>query len=202
MKHSAELSLEDFAKLRAGDHLNIRDFAWFRRSELDDPENWTIVYTSNRDSGLLDQSNAAIIDKIMTPFSEQEDDPDVVFESHNHWAVGHVDGFSIRVYRGGKVTDAFSAYFETQRKFADYPILDEEDYSARELEATKENIKNAAWSVKNDYIIPDEWVDAVYDWFWQNDQDAIENRDDQGGYPSDEQLVAAFTALNYEKKPE
>ena len=45
----------------------------------------------------------------MEPFTER-DDPDVVMESHSHWAVGHVDGFSIRVYRDGEITEAFRTY--------------------------------------------------------------------------------------------
>ena len=53
-------------------------------------------------------------------------------ESHCHWAVGHVDGFSIRVYRDGEITDAFKAYHELMEQLAGYPILDEEDYSAAE----------------------------------------------------------------------
>ena len=33
-------------------------------------------------------------------------------ESHNHWAVGHVDGFCIRVYRDGEITEAFKTYHD------------------------------------------------------------------------------------------
>ena len=61
----------------------------------------------NRDSGLLDQSNADVIAKAMKPFTTG-DDPGVVFENHFHWAVGHEDGFSIRVYLDGEITDAFT----------------------------------------------------------------------------------------------
>ena len=47
--------------------------------------------------------NAGVIATVLKPFCETEN-PDVVFESHSHWAVGHVDGFSIRVYRDGAIT--------------------------------------------------------------------------------------------------
>ncbi len=73
-------------------------FAWFRKSDLKKPEDWAVIYTHNRDSGLLDQSNAAVINKAMKPFSEG-DGPNV--ESHHHWACGHVDGFSVRVFKRG-----------------------------------------------------------------------------------------------------
>ena len=64
----------------------------------------------------------------MEPFTEG-DDPDVVFESHSHWAVGHVDGMSLRVVKSGQITEAFRQYHELASKLADYPLLDEEDYS-------------------------------------------------------------------------
>ena len=105
---------------------------WFRRNEIDDAGNWAVIYTQNRDSGLLDQSNAAVIEKALQPFSDG-DDPDVVFESHSHWAVGHVDGFSIRVFKDREITEAFAKYHELAERIADYPILDESDYSEREL---------------------------------------------------------------------
>lgn len=73
------------------------------------------------------------------PFSEG-DDPDVVFESHSHWAVGHIDGFSIRVFKRGRITKAFKAYHKLAGRMAEYPILDEADYSNREYEAAYENL--------------------------------------------------------------
>ena len=111
---------------------------------------------TNRDSGLIDLSNGDAIAKALTPFSEA-DDPDVVFESHSHWAVGHVDGFSIRVFRDGGITDAFQTYHEIAERLTDYPILDEEDYGEREYVATVENIADAAWRLKNEYDLPEGW---------------------------------------------
>ena len=76
-----------------------------------------------------------------------------------------------------------------------YPILNESDYCSREYEATIENLPNAAWRLKREYELPEGWEGAVYDWFVNNDCSAIESSDDQGGYPSEEQLRAAFEAL-------
>jgi hypothetical protein len=39
----------------------------------------------------------------------------------------------------------------------------------------------------------------VFDWFANNDCAAIESSDDQGGYPNEEQLRAAFDALSYKQ---
>jgi len=46
--------------------------------------------------------------------------------------------------------------------------------------------------------LPDGWESAVFSWFWDNDQSAVENCDDQGGYPSEDQLREAFDALGYQ----
>lgn len=120
-------------------------------------------------------------------------------EHHNHWAVGWVDGYAIRVYRDGEVTDAFRTYHELSCRLADYPILNEEDYSSREYEATISNITDAAWRVKRDYDLPEDWEREVFSWLWDHDQREIENTDDRGGYPSEDALRRAFDGLSYEK---
>jgi hypothetical protein len=191
-----EMTLEHAAKEVAGNWKRFESFLWYRASEIDDPDDWAIFYTHNRDSGLLDQSNADAIAESLEPFTEGND-PDVVMESHSHWAVGHVDGFSIRVYRNGAITDAFRTYHDLMEQLDDYPILDEEDYSNREYEATLGNITDAAWRLKHEYSLPDDWESDVYSWFSDHRHSAIENRDDQGGYPQEDDLRDAFDALGY-----
>jgi hypothetical protein len=191
-----ELDLEDAANEAAGNWQRFNCFVWFRDRELPDPDNWAIIYTHNRDSGLLDQSNAEVIRKAMQPFADTED-PDVVFESHSHWAVGHVDGFSLRVFRDGQITEAFKVYHRLAEAMDAYPILDEIDYSNREFEATLENLTDAAWRLKDTYKLPEDWESQVYGWFDEHHCSAIENTSDQGGYPDQEELEAAFDALGY-----
>jgi len=198
MSMLGELTLEDAAKEAAGNWKSWTCFVWDRECDLDNPDNWAIRYTHNRDSGLLDESNADQIAEAMEPFTNG-DDPDVVMESHSHWAVGHVDGFSIRVYREGEITEAFRTYHDLMEQINGYPILDEEDYSRRESEATLENISDAAWRVKHEYTLPDGWEGDVYTWLSDHRQSAVENRDDQGGYPEEDDLRAAFAALGYEQ---
>jgi len=198
MHRLGELELAEAANEAAGNWQDFSCFAWFRQRELKRPEHWAIIYTSNRDSGLLDQSNAVVIAKTMQPFTEG-DDPDVVLESHSHWAVGHVDGFSIRVYKRGRITKAFRVYHELAERMADYPVLDESDYSNREYEATFENLDLAAWKLKRLFSLPNGWQSDVFDWLWQNRDYALENVDDQGGWPDDDDLEAAFDALGYER---
>lgn len=193
-----QLDLDEAAELAAGNWQSFDSFVWFRQDELEDPANWSVFYTHHRDSGLLDQSNAVSISKALRPFSEG-DDPDVVFESHTHWAVGHVEGFSVRVFRDGRVTEAFRTYHELAEAMADYPILDESDYSERELEATVENIGEAAWRIKGEYELPDDWQYEVYGWLSDNEPSEIESTDDQGGYPSVESLQRAFDELGFRR---
>ena len=192
------MTLEGAAIEVAGNWRHFDCFCWDRAPDLDDTDEWAIIYTRNRDSGLLEQSNASVITKSMEPFTEQ-DDPDVVMERHSHWAVGHVDGFSVRVFRDGEITDAFKRYHELAERLADYPILDETDYSEREYEATIENIGDAAWRLKGEYELPDGWEGHVFSWFWDHRQRAVENRDDRGGYPEEDDLRAAFKSLRYER---
>ena len=191
-----EMELTAAATAAAGNWKHFECFAWHRGHDLKDADNWAIIYTHNRDSTLLDQSNATAIEEALEPFTEG-DNPDVVPEHHDHWACGWIDGYSIRVYRRGRITKAFRAYHELAARLADYPVLNEEDYSRREYEATMENLPDAAWRLKNEYELPDGWEEAVYSWLSDHDCAAIESHDDQGGYPSEDQLWAAFEALGY-----
>jgi hypothetical protein len=189
-----ELTVEEAAKQAAGNWRSFECFVWHRRSEVAEPNDWAIFYSHHRDSGLLDQSNASVIETSLRPFSEAED-PDVVFECHFHWAVGHIDGFSVRVYRNGEITDAYQEYRKLQERIADYPVLDEEDYSRREYEATLGNIKDTAWRLKNEFDLAEGWEGDAYDWLSENNFHAIENRDDQGGCPTEDELREALESL-------
>jgi len=191
-----ELSLEEAAQQAAGNWKSFECFVWFRQ-DIEDADDWCIVYNQHRDSGLIDESNARVIERELTKFTEG-DDPDVVPERHDHYLVGWIEGYSIRVFRNGEVTPAFTRYMELQSALEDYPILDQDDYSTREYEVTLDNINDAAWRVKGDYDLPDGWQEAVYDWLSDHDCSEIENTVDQGGYPSETALRAAFKALGYD----
>ena len=64
-----EMTLEDAAKEAAGNWQSWTCFVWDRERDLNEPDNWAIIYTHNRDSGLLDQSNADAIAEAMEPFT-------------------------------------------------------------------------------------------------------------------------------------
>lgn len=184
--------VESAAKAAAGNHRKFTSFAWYERPEDDD--RWTIVYTHNRDSTLLDQSNADAIEKAMEPHLESGD---AVGESHNHWAVGWVAGYAIRVYRpDGTITEAFKTWCELQARLEDYLVLDETDYSNREHEATLEHIGLAGRRFLKDGV-PDDWESQAFDWFWENNQRAVESTDDQGGYPDDDEMKDCLFELGW-----
>ncbi len=45
------LDIEAAAKQAAGNWQRFDSFVWFRDRDLDDADQWAIVYTHNRDSG-------------------------------------------------------------------------------------------------------------------------------------------------------
>jgi hypothetical protein len=191
-----EMTLEEAASQAAGNWKRCSCFCWDRLREIDDPADWAIVYTHHRDSGLLDQSNAAAMADALSSFSESEN-PDVVSESHSHWAVGHVDGFSIRVYRDDAITDAFHVYHGLMEQLDGYAVLDQADYSSREYEAALENIADAAWRFKSNYNLHDGWEAEVYEWLSVCRPGAVENKDNRGAYPSEHDVLGAFNGLGY-----
>jgi hypothetical protein len=186
--------VESAAKEAAGNWRKFSCFAWHRGYDLEDADCWTIFYTSGRDAGLLDQSNHAEIAKLLAPFMEG-DDPDVVAESHSHWAVGYLDGFSVRVFRkDGKITEAFTEFCRIKERLDDYPILNEEDYSEREYGATLENYRIGMWATEKE--LPEGWESEVYSWFSNHGQDCYtENTDDQGGWAPREKITEALHSL-------
>lgn len=184
------MHLTDWAKDAANNHARFTSFAWFDAPE--DRANWTIHYTHNRDSGLLDQSNASVIAETLQPF-----DNDVRSADANHWACGWVDGFAVRVYRAdGTITEAANALFQIVAALADYPVLDEDDLSHREFDAALENIAQIG---RNDVSAraPKCWPGKVAHWLDANMAGEMEDSDGQGAYPSRESVLSALAVLRH-----
>jgi hypothetical protein len=188
-------TVEEAAEELVGNWMSFNDFSWDRSSELDDADQYCLVYTHNRDSGLLDQSNAEAIHQALMPFLNK----DVLEEHHTHWACGWCEGYAIKVFKRGRITRAFRTYYNLQQRLAEYPLLDEDDYSNRVYEATLANIDDAAWRLKREYDLPSNWAFEVYRWLSDHDCSEIENDDDRGGYPSEEWVRRAFMALGFKR---
>lgn len=153
-------TIEETAKELAGNHRKFQCFAWFDRPE--DDENWALVYTHNRDSSHLEQSNANVIAEALSPFPD-----DAIPEDHNHWACGWVAGFRLRVFNpDGSITKAFEVYAGLLEKLEDYPVLDEEDWSRREYEDYQESWSDYGASefvkaLKNEFKLLDSTADRL-----------------------------------------
>lgn len=193
--------VNDKAQELCGNWKKFNSFGWNYDEEIPDLENWCIVYTVNRDSDLLTQSNAEEIYKRLLPYLETED---IIEEHHGHWACGWVDGYSIRVIRldwdknsndvEKKYTLAFLEWCEIQLQLENYPVLNEENFFEKEFEDTLENIKIEGRSmIKN---TNDSWIYDVYKWLEENNPSAVEPRDGFGGYPSDYQIAEALFDLD------
>ena len=63
-------------------------------------------------------------------------------------------------------------------------------------EAAIENIANAGYRLSSEYNLPDDWAEQVYRWLSDNGHHC-ENTDDQGYWPSDEELSAAVKAIGF-----
>lgn len=185
-----KLSLEDAAFALAGNWQFFPAFTWSQRAS--DADRWAIIYTHNRNSDLLEVSNAHVINTALVPFMGG----DVGEEVHSHWAVGWVEGRAIRVYRRG-ITKAFRVYHQLMQDMIAFPVLDELDYSDRIRAATLQNIESGRL---RSYHLPENWARQVYRWLSENNCIALENVDDQGGYPDEKELRAACRALEYGEK--
>ncbi len=184
--------LETLAEKLANNHARFDSFVWFERPE--NSENWALIYTSNRDSGIVDQSNEVVINAALKPFSEG-DEPDVVLCRNSHWAVGYVDGFALRVRKdNGEITEAFRAYAELFARMENYPVLDEDDYSNREYNSALEAIQQEAPELISEH---DGWLTSVFEWLYENEQTEVENSDDRGACPSRAAICRALEALKY-----
>ena len=184
--------VESAAEALAGNWKEFDSFCWHRAYDLEDADAWMIWYTSHRDAGLLEQSNEKVINERLQPFTEG-DDPALVFERHSSWLVGHIDGFSIRVFKADVTTPAFEEFCRIQEELEACSILEESDYSNREYEATLENYRSEMWRLRDE--LPEGWESQVYSWFSDNHDEFVENRDDAGGWAPRDEILKALDAL-------
>jgi hypothetical protein len=186
--------VESAARLCVGNWKEFDSFAWHRAYDIEDADRWMLWYTSSRDAGLFERSNEKAINERLRPFSEG-DDPDLVFETHSHWAAGYLDGFSVRVFKpDGTITPAFEEFCQIKAELEAYPILNEQDFSDMEWQATLENYASEMWRERKE--LPEGWEGEVYNFFSNNGMDEYtENRDDRGGWAPKERIVEALQAL-------
>lgn len=176
------------------------DFGY--HGNLDMFKTWSLgPVIEHRDSTLIDQSNAHEIKRIFE--QTDPDGKDWTITNCSHWAVGWVDHLSMRVYKRVLHTlvpcHVLLVWQDIENSLEDYPILNENDYSEREYNATLDGIEDAArlYAGWHDIDLPDDYASTLYSWFFNNLQPAIESSDGTGGYPSDDELEQAFNALGW-----
>lgn len=97
------------------------------------------LYGHHRDSDIISESNWDFLVRKLA------DDEHVYITREGHWAVGWVEFIRVKP----TATDETKAWCEDQlRRLKDYPILDEDDVSERELEAAHQYWNG--WSEKID----------------------------------------------------
>lgn len=122
-------TLEETAKHYVNNHRSFTSFAW--NGAPIDADQWTILYTTNRDADALTRANHEEISALLAPFVGT----DVETEDHGHWACGWVAGFSVRVYDANNaITPAFRACFDIMQRLDSYPCLNEHRWSELECE--------------------------------------------------------------------
>lgn len=206
---------EDYAEELGGNFDKFPSFGLSSeyRDAMVPVQDWCIVYTSNRDSGLLAQSNEAAIMKRMAPFIGDITDPDEPADCeechHGHWVVGHVDGLYLRIRKNGEITPAFKEYVRLLVAMENYPVLDDSDYSSRQSDATRENVVEETRSVFGKFESTPKGEEASFEdmglavcvWLYDNEPDELE-ADEHGGYPSSGSVERALVALGYVQEEE
>src|SRR5690606_21723337 len=103
-------------------------FVCWEFRDMSKPDDYCIVYTSNRDARLLQQSNHTCIAKRLKPFldaDEPEGEETIWPLNHSHFLCGYVVGYAIRVYDdAGEITSVFREWYAIQSDLDGYPILD------------------------------------------------------------------------------
>jgi len=183
--------IEEAARDAVGNWKKEENFCWFDQPE--DADNFMLWFFRTRDSGIADCSNAEAIEQEFEKFLEV-DDPDCFREHSRHWAVGWVEGLSIRVYRDGKITDAFRKFYEIKERLEEYPLLNEEDVSAKEYEATLENIRSNTGDLLADDV-EDGWESDVFSYLSDNYPEDVEPTDGGGGWPDPGHIREALIHL-------
>jgi hypothetical protein len=107
-------------------------------------KDWIPVYSKNRDSAILEESN---FDQYIQELIESDYEKGEYWtvETFNHWAVGHVTYIFVRAFDdSSNLTPVMGdVVFKLSEALEHYPILDEEDVSEREYNAQMEYIENA-----------------------------------------------------------
>ena len=175
------------AKQMADNWKKFPDFAWSDQQE----GVWTIAYTHNRDSGLLDRVNGEVIAETMAKFEE-----DARPEHHRHWACGWIEGWAIRVYdQDGNITEAFKAWENLEHRMSDFPVLDNDRYSEAETEALWDEVAEAVRRVARQKFVEEPTIETAEKVFEELSPDLW--YDDHGSSVDDSEVEACLSRMGF-----
>jgi len=95
----------------------------------------------------------------------------------------HVQGgeYAVRVFdNAGKLTPAGSILKDSAASLSGYPVLNDDEISQTEYDATIENIESEGYSVVSDEA-PEDWAKQVFTWLWKHNQEAFGEHDNETG---------------------
>jgi len=119
---------------------------------LDDRQDWLVLGVSqNRDSDCLDQSN---FDCALKELGGESDYVEV--HRFRHWGPGWIEIILIKPTAKKTIAKAE----DIERALADYPILDDEDYSRREYDEAIEIIEDCSPTLRDDR--PEDWASKIF----------------------------------------
>lgn len=209
MKKGLDINMEEIKDLAeraeeaAGNWREFNSFVWHAEPE-EGADNWTHICLGTRDSNLMEESNRESIEKRLSQWKGEDDgfgNCAVDFTQHNCWAYGyrHMIEMTVYVVKDGVQTDEVTPWFKEWCKIVDemseYAVLDEDDYSRRQAEATYEWVQDTGWRfVKEGNERNGEWVGKVIDWLEENEPSELECRDDFAT-PSEESICRALEEL-------
>lgn len=150
----------------------------------------------HRDSKILENSNA---DVLLRELENRKDfDGEWKIVCCDHWAVGWVEHLAFRAIDNNGPTEIFKFLKEWFDGLSEYPIADESDYSEKQYEATLSNI-SLSYEFEDDYNLEEGWQGKVFNWLWDNNQNALEDCDGDGGFPSEKDVKEALDGLGLAK---
>ncbi len=152
-----------------------------------------------RDGKLLDQANSeALIAHLKSDTSLRKD---WMITHASHFGCGYMDHLSFRAVdkKNREPTRIFRVLMEWNNALSEYGCADDSAYSQLEYDTACQNIKDAGAQLLNGKE-PNNWDAEVFSWLWEHDQEALENVDDEGAYPTDEELKKCLKALGWLEK--
>lgn len=186
------MDMQKAAQEFAGNWQQWRYFIWDYRHD-EHADQWGIWYTNNVSAGLIEESNQAQIEATFKAHHSDTENEMWRIEGHKHDVCGWLDCISVRVYGDdGAISPEFMTLCDIRNRLEAYPILNEDDYSQREYDATLANIES---ELRLAGIETNVQPADIFSWLWEHHQSSVESRDDRGGYPDGEAIQEAVDAL-------